>query len=162
MRKSLMGLLVLLMLCTVSIPAFAEEGGHPQATKAIKALVSDFTTAWNKHDTKAMAALWTRDGDLINPWGRVAKGRKEVEKLFQDEHSSFLKGTTYTASISAIRFLGDDVGIVDWQGSITGMHDSKGSQKPPLDNRVTMVVVRREAGWKIDAARPIVSPPPIQ
>ena len=63
-----------------SVPILAS----PAIEAEIKARADEFAAAWNKHDTKAMADMWSTDGDLINPYGRVAKGRAEVEKLFLD------------------------------------------------------------------------------
>src|SRR6266849_4002270 len=67
----------------------------------------------------AFAAAWAPDGDLINPFGRWAKGRAEVEKLFTDEHTTFMKGTTYTISNYVVRFPSPAIAVVDWDGEIT-------------------------------------------
>ena len=53
--------------------------------KEVRAVEDAFVAAWNKHDTKALAAGWAPDGDLINPFGRWAKGRAEVEKLLGEQ-----------------------------------------------------------------------------
>ena len=44
-------------------------------TAAIHARTQEFLAAWNRHDAKEMAAVWAPDGDLVNPFGRAAKGR---------------------------------------------------------------------------------------
>src|SRR5262245_3280832 len=52
---------------------------------------SAFVTAWNKHDPKAMAAIFTEDATIVNPFGVKAKGRAEIEKLFTTEQTGPLK-----------------------------------------------------------------------
>src|ERR1051325_9222268 len=47
----------------------------------IRKLYEEFQANWNKHDAKALAKHWSVDGDHVDPDGRVAKGRPEVEKL---------------------------------------------------------------------------------
>lgn len=84
--------------------------------------VQEFAAAWNRHDPKALAAFWAPDGDLINPFGRVAKGRAEVEKLFTDEHSAFMKGTTFTLTGMTVRLLAPNIAFTDWDVEISGMH----------------------------------------
>jgi len=67
--------MVLLSLTLITIPLLAKESDEA----GIRATDEVFAAAWNKHDAKAMAATWAKDGDLVNPFGRVAKGRAEVE-----------------------------------------------------------------------------------
>ena len=107
-----------------------------------------------------MASFWAPDGDLINPWLRVAKGPAEIEKLFQDEHSTVFKGTTYGLKVTGVRFLGADVAIADWDSTISGMKGPDGSALPPMSHHVTVVVQRKAGKWWIEAARPVIAPPP--
>src|SRR5436305_146809 len=89
--------------------------------QAIKDRVTEFQNAWNKDDTKAMAALWTNDGTLINPVGTFAKGPADVEKVFIDEHSHMFKGTKYEASDVKVQWVTDGVAIVDITANISGI-----------------------------------------
>src|SRR5688500_6010127 len=72
----------------------------------VKKQCAAFVDAWNAHDPKAMAALFAEDGDAINPHGRVATGRAEVEKMFTDEHKGTgpLRESTIAVKSETVRF----------------------------------------------------------
>jgi len=156
MKRMLLGAAVF-ALC---LPAHAQTTGTTASEDAIRKLSADFAAAWAKDDAKTMASFWAPDGDLINPWLRVAKGPAEIEKLFQDEHSTFMKGTTYGLTVSGVRFLGPDAAIADWESTISGMKGPDGNVMPPMPHHVTMVLQRKAGKWSIVAARPVIAPPP--
>jgi uncharacterized protein (TIGR02246 family) len=142
-------------LAIVLVPAvFASD-----ATE-IAARTQEFRAAWNRHNAKGMAAVWAPDGDLINPFGRVAKGRAAIEALFTDEQSTMMKGTTMEISEEATRMVSPTVAVDDWDATITGMKDPDGNPAPPLKNHVTVVLVKKSGTWWVAAARPVIYPPP--
>lgn len=152
--KLSLALLALALALPVAAAASSDE-------EAIEARAVEFAVAWNKHDPKAMAMLWAEDGDLINPFGRIARGRREIELLFADEHSTYTKDTMYTLDIRWIRMVKPDVAVATWDATISGMKTGDGSDMPPLEHMVTVVLVKREGKWWTLAARPMIpSPPP--
>lgn len=46
--------------------------------------VDAFTKAFNNHDAKAVAALWTEKGRLVDETGRVFNGRSEIEQAYAE------------------------------------------------------------------------------
>jgi uncharacterized protein (TIGR02246 family) len=149
MRIAVVGLLLgLLSFSSASALAAGDE-------EAIQKRLDEFEAAWNKDDAKAMAALWAPDGDLINPFGRLAKGRAEVEKLFTDEHTSFMKNTTYNVKTSSVRLIGSDTAVLDFDSGITGMKGPDGSDLPTFEHHVTMVLVKKDGTWWVVSARPV-------
>ena len=74
--------LALLSLAAFIIAAAPAASTPDDDIAAIKKNTAAFQAAWNKHDTKALAALWATDGDLIDPWGVTSVGRDAVEKFF--------------------------------------------------------------------------------
>ncbi|MEE9179407.1 MAG: SgcJ/EcaC family oxidoreductase [Vicinamibacteria bacterium] len=147
MKTFFLALLMSLLAFSTAIAAGDEE--------AIQTRLDEFVAAWNHHDAKAMAAIWAPDGDLINPFGRVAKGRPEVEKLFIDEHASFMKGTTYKVTSSSVRVLGSEAAVLDFDAEITGMKAPDGSDRPAFEHHVTIVMVKKDGAWWFVAARPV-------
>ena len=123
---------------------------------AIRKRHGEFMANWNKHDAKAMAAMWAEDGDLINPGGIHAKGPAEIEKFFTEEHSAVMKGTTYSGTITDIRFAAPNVAVVDVDAVVTGMKAPDGTDAPPLKHHVTWVAVKKNRKWMALAARPAV------
>jgi uncharacterized protein (TIGR02246 family) len=152
---------VLLALVSLVAPA-ALRASQAEDEASIQKFGTDFAAAWNKHDAKAMASFWTEDGDLINPFARVAKGRAEIEKLFQDEHSTAMAGTSYSPTLSAVRFLTPDVAVADWDLVISGMRGPDGKTGAPFKPHLSVVMVKKEGRWSSAAARAyhFLSPPP--
>ena len=65
MKPLLKILLVFVTLCGAS-PILAEN--EAEVTK-IRALAVNWEQAWNKHDMKSLAALFTEDADFVNVCG---------------------------------------------------------------------------------------------
>ena len=69
----LLPVLLGLILCSAARAQSKEDA-------AIQKRHDEWCEAWNKHDAKLMAGFFVGDGDLINPFGRHAKGTAEIEK----------------------------------------------------------------------------------
>lgn len=124
--------------------------------QAIRKQQRGFVAAWNKDKVGAMAGFWAEDGDLINPFGRVASGRAEVEKVFAEEHSTFAKGSQFKLDVNSIRFIKPDVAVVDCAWEASGMSAANGSDLPPLKGLYAAVMVKRRGKWEITACRAMV------
>jgi uncharacterized protein (TIGR02246 family) len=150
MKKTVLMALVGLALWWTADPARA---GEKSSIASIEARSKEFVAAWNEHDFKKMSSFWSQDGDLINPFGRVARGRAEVLKLFQVEQTGVMKGTTYEITKSSIRLVGENFAIADWESSIAGMPGSDGQPALPFRHHVTFVLRQMGNQWWIEAAR---------
>jgi uncharacterized protein (TIGR02246 family) len=122
------------------------------ASAAVDKAMHDFVTYWNAHDFKKMAAMFAPEGDLINPFNRVAKGRAEVEKLFTEEQTGPMKMSTYKMGASSMRQVGGVV-IADWDGTVEGIMGEDGKMQPPFTHHVTTVYARKGGAWMIEATR---------
>lgn len=65
---------------TAGTPAPAED---PESA-AIRATSAAFVAAFNKRDAKALAALWTEQGEYADDQGRRFDGRAEIEKGYSE------------------------------------------------------------------------------
>src|SRR4051812_2827334 len=99
--------MILLTAFALAAPAFAAD------TKGIEEMIKGFADGWNKHDAKAMTMTWTKDGDLINPMGRYAKGHADIEKLFTEEHGTMMKASTLAFDNLQARALKGDQAFID-------------------------------------------------
>ena len=147
--------MVLLSLALITIPLFAKESSEA----AIRATDEVFAAAWNKHDAKAMAATWAKDGDLVNPFGRVAKGRAEVEKLIQNEHSMAFQHSTYTPGTMSVRFIEPDIAVAESDTEISGITSPDGTAAPTMKVHIIRVVRKKDGKWWTVMARPVIYPP---
>jgi len=136
-----------------SILALAARAAGPQDDAAIRQRSAEWDAAWNKHDAKLMTSFFLADGDLINPFGRHAHGTAEIEKLFTEEQSGPMAGTTYKGMIENIRYIGDNVAIVDVAGEITGMKSPDGAAAPPFKHHVTWIAQKVGGKWVAFGAR---------
>jgi uncharacterized protein (TIGR02246 family) len=153
-------LLLPILLGMIALPVTRADQKEEDA--AIHARHDEWTAAWNKHDPKLMASFWVADGDLINPFGRHAQGRAAIEKLFTEEQSGPMAGTTYSGTIENIRYMGKNVAIVDVAGEINGMKGPDGAAAPPFKHHVTWIAEKKTGKWMAVGARafvPIHAPP---
>ena len=145
---------VLLCAATPAPPAVSNDA-------QIRQVADDFAAAWNKHDPTTMAYFWSADGDLINPWGRKAKGLTEIQRLFQDEQNGMMKNTTYSVTAMSIRMLEPALALVDYDAEIANIalpDGTTGTFKP----HVVFVMRKTNGKWWIVSARPYAfSPPPV-
>ncbi len=132
---------------TASTPT---SSGEPQT------VIINFIKAWNNHDPKAMAALWVEDGDLLDPWGKMASGKRQVERAFTSDQTGRFKDSSISLSIEGVRFLGNDVAIVDASGSVSNAKNPDGSGAPVLEHHVLWVMQKQGGGWKVVSARPYI------
>jgi len=127
--------------------------------EAIHTRTEEFVTAWNKHDTRTMSTFFAEDADIINPFGRVAKGRSEIERLFKDEHSGGLKNSRMTVRPESIRLLAPDIAITDHAYELTGIRDPQGKDVPTMRGHLTEVLRKSGDMWMSVASRPMVPLP---
>ncbi len=153
MRRVLAAAVAAVLICAVS---FAQGSNEQQ----IRARSEAFAAAWNKHDPTEMAYFWSVDGDLVNPYGRSAKGLLEIQRLFQDEHSKGLKQSTYTITGQKVRFIAPNLAVVDQDAEISGIANPDGTT---VTMKPHVVALWRKSGgewWIVTARAYNYSPPP--
>ena len=149
-------ILIASILILLALPA-GVAGAKAQTSDgtAIRKVFADFAEAWGKDDAKSMASHWADEGDVINPPGRRANGRAEVEKLFADEHATMFKGTHITFSQGTIHFVKPDVAIFTSDYEVPRAHLPNGTEMT-MKGIVTSVMVKRKGKWWTLSARPMV------
>jgi uncharacterized protein (TIGR02246 family) len=142
-------------------PKMAAGGVDAKTQAVIEGRMKEFVAAWNKHDPKAMAAAWSEDCDLLNPFGMKAHGRAEIEKLFVGEQGAVMKGSTYTINSNVLRKISGGVVLGDWDCTITGMTAPDGHALPEFPHHVTTTYVNAGGDWRAVAVRAFqLLPPP--
>jgi uncharacterized protein (TIGR02246 family) len=103
--------------------------------------------AFNGHDAKAVAALWTEDGDYVDEAGNVFAGRDAIEK----EYAQFFKdhnGVKLHVVIDSLRLLSSDAAIEDGRAIL---------EPPPVGSpaisKYTAVHVKINAKWLMSTVR---------
>jgi uncharacterized protein (TIGR02246 family) len=156
--KTTLSLSVLVLLTALN--AYGAKSNADES--ALRELTNKFTTAWNQHDSKALTALWAQDATAINPSGRRASGRAEITKLFQDEHTTFMKSSQGTMNIESFRFPKPGFAFLDIGMELSGMVAPDG--KPMGTQKIHVVALATKQGktwWFQDArAYAFLAPPP--
>jgi len=111
--------------------------------------LKEFESAWNRDDAKAMASTFREDAVLINPSGHLARGRAEIERLFQREHSETLKGTRFSHRVTDIRQVAPGVALVDEEITVAGAHDPGGRAVPDFHVHASMLMASQGGKWQV-------------
>jgi uncharacterized protein (TIGR02246 family) len=142
------------ILFSLAILSLVSSAAHAADDAAIKERLAAFEAVWNNFDPAALAAMFDKEGDLINPMGVHAKGPEAIQKLIGEEHGRVFKNTTYSHSDVRIQWATPDVAIADVTGKISGMRTADGAAAPDFEHHVTWVLVKKDGKWLVAAARP--------
>ena len=104
MNKQLLTLSILILATTSPKAAFG--GPHDQDEADIRNVETRQQEAWNRHDAKAYAALFTEDADLVNVVGWRWKARAEIEKKLTDAYVFVFRESVLTVREVDVKFAG--------------------------------------------------------
>jgi uncharacterized protein (TIGR02246 family) len=116
---------------------------------AIRAVVDGFVDAWNRHDVKGFAALFTTDADFTNWQGVGATGRDKIEEFHAKPFATIFKDSHMSHTDVKTRFIRSDVASVDVDWQMTGMTDRQGNPRSPRNGLLTFVMVKEGGKWQI-------------
>lgn len=136
----------------------AKKADTPDA--AILKAEQAFFAAWNQHDVKGMAACWADDATLINPAGRAAHGKAEIEKLFADEQSTMFKASTANlVGVKVTRSLGSNMVFCDGDVTVDGALAPDGTAMPQSKVHMAMIMTKKGSSWLMLEGRPYMFVP---
>jgi uncharacterized protein (TIGR02246 family) len=125
----------------------------------IRHLFGNFVAAWNHHDPKALAAMWTIDGDHMEPDGKHPRGRAEVGKLLEMEHASVFKNSKLSLDVNTIWFITADVALADADYTLENVVDQAGKPVPTRKGHITAVLLDENNQWHVAASRAMIPVP---
>ena len=114
--------------------------------KAIAAAGAAYQEALNKGDGKALAALWTADGDIVDAHGTVMKGRDTVALTAPPAPGE--RPPEFRIRDTTLRFLTPDVALED--GVVDVLVPGAAT---PLGGRFSATWVRQGGAWKLAGLR---------
>jgi uncharacterized protein (TIGR02246 family) len=127
---------------------------HTEDEAAIRKNIAAFVKAYNAKDAKAIAALFTPDGQIEDKEGDINDGREAIERAFADLFADSPKKHIDVA-VESIRFIGSDLAVE--KGSTK---ETAADNEPPELDRYTVVHVKRDGKWQMALARDEEGPPP--
>ena len=115
--------------------------------QAIRESGQAFTKAFAKADAKAIAALWTADGEYVDHTGTVFAGRDAIEK----EYESFFKGHPgyqMNLVIDSLKLLSDSAALEDGRALL-----DPAPPGAPAISKYTAVHVKVDGKWLMSNVR---------
>ena len=106
--------------------------------------------AWNRHDARAYAALFTDDGDVVNVVGWWWKGRSDIETNLTGAFSVVFRDSTLKITDVQVRFLASDVAVAHVRWSMEGSKTPPGIPEPREGIQI-QVLQKRDSAWRIAA-----------
>jgi uncharacterized protein (TIGR02246 family) len=123
--------------------------------KAIRAADDAFVRSYNQGDSKALAALFTEDADVIEHTGDRYQGRQEIQRRLADAFAAD-PGLRLSLEIESIRFPHPDVACEEGRSVLVP------AQGPRESRLYTALYVKRDGQWLISSVReeadPVVRP----
>jgi len=143
-------ILALMLAWALSAAATPAETAAPTLDeKDIRGAADVFTKAYNAHDAKALAGLFTADGEIINEAGERLQGREAIEQTFAAAFGQRPQAQISVA-IESLRFVAPTVAIEEGATTVQGMPD-----EPAEHHRYTVVHVKQDGRWQMASARDV-------
>jgi uncharacterized protein (TIGR02246 family) len=127
---------------------------HSADEAAIRTNIEKFVKAYNAGDAKAVAALFTPDGEVHDKAGNEAEGREAIEKTFAKIFKD-MPEKNLEVFIESIRFIGSDLAL-----EVGTTKETPEPNEPPDIDRYTVLHVKRDGKWQMALARDEEGPPP--
>jgi uncharacterized protein (TIGR02246 family) len=117
--------------------------GDPNERVQIESSARAFADAFNKGDAKAVAAMWTENGEFRVPDGQTFVGRAAIEEAY----AKFFKanaGAKIEVVVKSVRFPAKDLAVEEGL-----LRSWRGSKDLPSSTTYVAVQVRENGQWKI-------------
>jgi uncharacterized protein (TIGR02246 family) len=123
------------------------QNAPPDDLAVIHAASREFVAAFDRSDAKAVAALWTEDGDYTDENGQVFTGRAAIEKeygAFFDAHP----GVKLKLTIDSLKQLSADTAIEDGRAAL---HPAPAGA--PATSKYMAVHIKVDGKWLMSTVR---------
>ena len=135
----------------MSLPASAKD---EQQDAAIRAIVADQVSAWDTGDGTRFCQAAAPDISAFNTSGTDMSGKEVFCQRQLQILSGIFKGTTKKQVIRRLRFITDDVVVVDIDNEIHGLKATPSGATLSADGvsrtRLMEVFVRRDGRWLME------------
>jgi uncharacterized protein (TIGR02246 family) len=114
-----------------------------------------YVAAYNNHDAKSLAAMWSPDAVYSDPsTGEESVGQAEIEQAFAETLSKF-KEAKLEVKVDSVRFVSPNVAIESGTTRIIRPNEE------PEESGYTAVNVKRDGKWLLDrVTEESAAPPP--
>jgi uncharacterized protein (TIGR02246 family) len=129
----------------------AQQTDTTKDKEAIKQLVTNYESAWNRHDSKGLADNYDTNATWVNWFGAYYIGKKDIQDHYEAVHTTYFKTSHYyTRAIEDILFVKPDVAISHIRTGLTGDARFPGQT---FEFRRTIVLTKNDGTWLILAGQ---------
>lgn len=121
--------------------------GRTEDEKAIRETIAEFAGAFQRRDARAIAGLFTEDGEAVDAEGGTIQGRRALEEHYAARVAE-AQGDRLEAAAETIAFLAPGVARVTGRSQVT---PSDGSA--PAVGRFAGILVQRDGRWLVASVR---------
>jgi creatinine amidohydrolase len=122
--------------------------------RTIRAIGPRFQLAWANQDVDTIVSLWAAGGDMAHPDGLVESTARIIGEnrayLFRQRE---YRNSKHFLGFGTIRCITPDVAIADAKWELRGVTDAGGQIIPPAEGLCTLVLMRQQGRWLIEAWR---------
>jgi uncharacterized protein (TIGR02246 family) len=119
--------------------------------RQVRPIIADVLSAWDRADSRAIAAQYDPDGDFVSPDGMHAAGRRAIAAFYEGAFDRGYAGSRASAEVIHVRSLSATVVLADGSWSIEPTPASKVRQP---ESGLFFAVLHRQGGrWRIAALR---------
>lgn len=149
--KNIAGVVAGFWLGSVAVSSAAVVGGAGDVD-AIRAVEAAQTTAWNQHDVRAYAKLFSTNADVVNVLGWWWKSRAELEMKLGRAFAGVFRHSILRIESVDVRFPASDVAVAHVRWTMIGALSPDGRVEDiPQQGIQTQLLVRTGQHWLIDA-----------
>lgn len=150
--------IVLAMIAAIALSGFTTRDSASANTppafsaddeSAVRSLVNEFASTWNRHDMKAMHELDTEDVEWINVVGHYWRGKATVYKGHVAIHKGMVATTNASVESATIRSITPTVAIAVATMHFVPAPDTRYPWLAAAKTRASFTMVKRDGIWKI-------------
>jgi uncharacterized protein (TIGR02246 family) len=135
------------------VPQTPKAPAAGSAEAGIKKITEEYVKAFNTHDAKATASLWTDEGEYTGADGKSIVGRTAIEKSLADEFKAHPKATI-AIQVGSVRALGRQTAMAEGVVKVNNPGEAEASE-----TRYSALHVLEDGRWHAASVREWVPAP---
>ena len=120
-------------------------------------MVTRFVDSWNHADGAAYGENYWPDAELVDPSGKILKGKAAIVKEHVDLWAGPFNGSRIAGVVRRIRMLGTNYMAVDCDVTLSGVRQLPPGSPPNsngvLRNHLKHILEKRHGVWKVIEAQ---------
>ncbi|WP_038211345.1 SgcJ/EcaC family oxidoreductase [Xenophilus azovorans] len=109
-----------------------------------------FQAAWNRHDMRALGALFHPDATFVNRFGHYVRGVEAIVEMHTPIHAGIYRDSTLENERIDTTAIGTDAAVVHFWSRLT-VGEAHPAGPHAVDTLILAVLTRRAGEWRIQA-----------